>query len=310
VRRYRAGELERRYTDLAVEEDFFINYGFVSAAVHSLMHPRGGAPDRPLRRRTRVEELLAFVRQRGEVHPREVDAHFAHGTVVNYWGGSSSATTHLLDELHYRGWLRVTRRDKGIRLYAVRDPVTADPRSPRDRVDALVDVVVRKYAPLSASSLSRVVARLRYAVPQWRRELPRALARARARLAHVRVDGLDWYWPDGERAERADVDERLRLLAPFDPIVWDRSRFERLWGWAYRFEAYTPVARRKLGYYALPLLWRDRVIGWSNATWRRGELHSAVGYVGGRAPSDRAFARALAAELDRMQRFLAPSATD
>ena len=51
----------------------------------------------------------------------------------------------------------------------------------------------------------------------------------------------------------------VRLLAPFDPIVWDRRRFELLWGWPYRFEAYTPVAKRKLGYYALPLLWRDRV---------------------------------------------------
>lgn len=52
-------------------------------------------------------------------------------------------------------------------------------------------------------------------------------------------------------------DERVRLLAPFDPLVWDRRRFELLWGWPYRFEAYTPPAKRKLGYYALPLLWRD-----------------------------------------------------
>ena len=58
----------------------------------------------------------------------------------------------------------------------------------------------------------------------------------------------------------------MRLLAPFDPVVWDRRRFEILWGWAYRFEAYTPVPKRKLGYYALPLLWRDRVIGWANVS--------------------------------------------
>jgi uncharacterized protein YcaQ len=51
----------------------------------------------------------------------------------------------------------------------------------------------------------------------------------------------------------------VRLLAPFDPVVWDRTRFELFWGWAYRFEAYTPPRLRKLGYYALPLLWRDKV---------------------------------------------------
>ncbi|EWS60580.1 hypothetical protein Y695_04569 [Hydrogenophaga sp. T4] len=55
----------------------------------------------------------------------------------------------------------------------------------------------------------------------------------------------------------------MRLLAPFDPVVWDRDRFERLWDWAYRFEAYTPPAKRVRGYYAMPLLWRDQVIGWA-----------------------------------------------
>jgi uncharacterized protein YcaQ len=96
----------------------------------------------------------------------------------------------------------------------------------------------------------------------------------------------------------------VRLLAPFDPIVWDRRRFELLWGWAYRFEAYTPAPRRKLGYYALPLLWRDRVIGWANVTASDGRIKSDFGYVSGRAPRESAFRDALHAELGRMRRFL------
>ena len=96
----------------------------------------------------------------------------------------------------------------------------------------------------------------------------------------------------------------MRLLSPFDPVVWDRRRFELLWNWAYRFEAYTPVVKRKLGYYALPLLWRDRVIGWANVSWRGGTLHADVGYIDSRAPSDRRFTRALAAELQDLERFL------
>ena len=36
----------------------------------------------------------------------------------------------------------------------------------------------------------------------------------------------------------------MRLLTPFDPVVWDRRRFELFWGWAYRFEAYTPLPKR------------------------------------------------------------------
>ena len=304
VKNYRAGDLERRYARLGLEEDVLINYGFVSGRVYALMHPREKVrlTDRP---RTRRDKVLAFVRERGEVHPKEVDSHFAHGTVTNYWGGSSAATTHVLEDLHYRGWLRVTRRERGIRVYAAREAMPPDDaRAPRDRVDELVDVVVNKYAPLPDLSLSYVVSRLRYAVPQCRRLLKDALARARQRLAHGHVDGIDWYWPAGERARVQTADDTLRLLAPFDPVVWDRRRFELFWGWPYRFEAYTPSAKRRFGYYALPMLWRDQVIGWANLSLVDGRLQSEVGYVAKAPPKDRAFTRALEAELERMRRFL------
>jgi uncharacterized protein YcaQ len=315
VKDYRAGDLERFYSALGVEEDIFVNYGFVTKSVYALMHPRGLASRWPAGRRKRAQLLLEFVRERGTVHPREVDAHFSHGRVTNYWGGSSSATTHLLEAMHYGGLLRVVRREAGIRIYAPHDhrdalappKLDATPTSEGGRVDALVDVVVRKYAPLPAASLSAVVRRLRYAVPQWQGELKSALQRARQRLAHARVDDVDWYWPANERPPRSGRDaaqDAVRLLAPFDPLVWDRRRFELFWGWPYRFEAYTPVSKRKLGYYALPLLWRDHVIGWGNLSLRNGELQSELGYVASRPPRDRAFARELAVELDRLRLFL------
>jgi len=96
----------------------------------------------------------------------------------------------------------------------------------------------------------------------------------------------------------------VRLLAPFDPVVWDRRRFEILWGWAYRFEAYTPSPKRKLGYYALPLLWRDRVIGWGNLSVKNGRLQSDFGYTASQPPKGRAFRRALDEELNRLSVFL------
>ena len=95
------------------------------------------------------------------------------------------------------------------------------------------------------------------------------------------------------------------MLAPFDPLVHDRDRFELLWGWVYRFEAYTPAPKRKLGYYAMPLLWRDRVIGWANLSVKNGDTSSTtLGYIALRAPSERAFKRELNAELDRIRTFL------
>ena len=165
-------------------------------------------------------------------------------------------------------------------------------------------MVVDKYAPLPALSLSALVRRLRYAVPQWRRELNSALMRARERLAHARIDGVDWYWPANERPGIADPQHVVRFLAPFDPIVWDRRRFEMLWGWAYRFEAYTPAAKRKLGYYALPMLWRDRVIGWGNLAVRDGALRVEVGYANATPPRDLRFKSEVEAELERVRVFL------
>lgn len=312
VKDYRVGDIERRYANLDIEEDVFINYGFVTRDLLALMHPRsdgqkkGGEKGEGQISKTQL--LLEFVRERGAVHPREVDEHFSHGTVKNYWGGSSNVTTHLLEAMHYRSRLRVARREKGIRIYTSHqyEPAPTDAAERRRRIDSLVDTVVHIYAPLPGPSLVSYLRRLRYAVPQWHDELKSALERAKQRLAQARVDGVDWYWSMKENVARApiEVQRSLRLLAPFDPVVHDRARFELLWGWAYRFEAYTPVSKRKLGYYAMPMLWRDRVIGWANLSVKNCELNSDFGYVAGHPPGERAFKRELAAELDRMRVFL------
>jgi uncharacterized protein len=304
VKNYLAGDLERRYATLDIDEDVFVNYGFVTSALQTLMHPRTKRGRGAAGKVSQTRLLLEFVREQGAVHPREVDEHFAHGSVKNHWGGSSNATTHLLEDMHYRGLLRVARREKGIRVYDAyqHQPAPKDVAERDRRIDQLVDVVVQLYAPLPSASLSYYVRRLRYAVPQWRAELTMALQRARDRLAHARVDGVEWYWPASEGA-MVEPGPTVRLLAPFDPLVHDRARFALLWGWAYRFEAYTPAAKRRLGYYAMPLLWRDRVVGWANLSVNDGKLKAEFGYAGSQ-PRERLFTRELSAELNRMRAFL------
>jgi uncharacterized protein len=309
---YLAGDLERRYPKLQVEEDFFVNYGFLPRNHHALMHPRTVRKKLTPARARKAEAVLAFVRERGVVHPREVDAHFSHGRVTNWFGGSSNASTQLLDRMHYQGLLRVARRDSGTRVYVARELISAAIAPPSAEVplaakmDALVDVIVRKYAPLPASSLGGLVNRLQYGAPQWAKERPAALARARQRLGHANVDGIEWYWPAEEnpQSRRWRPDDAVRLLTPFDPVVWDRRRFEIFWNWAYRFEAYTPAPKRKLGYYALPLLWQERVIGWGNLTVTDGRLRSEFGYTDGRAPRSDTFRAGLENELQRLREFL------
>ena len=307
---YRAGDLERRYARLGVEEDFFVNYGFLPRAVQSLMHPRNARHKWTKTSMRSAQAVLEFVRRRRVAHPREVDQEFAHGKVKNWFGGSSNASTQLLDAMHYRGLLRVARREGGTRVYAARDAEAVAFVDPDQRLDTLVDLVVAKYAPLPARTLSDLVYRLRIAAPQWESRRRDALQRARERLGSAEVGGVRWYWPAGERPQsrRWRLDEEVRLLTPFDPIVWDRRRFEIFWGWAYRFEAYTPAKKRKLGYYALPLLWRDQVVGWGNVGLKHGVVHTAFGYVSGKPPAAAEFNRALEAEIERMRAFLKGSA--
>ncbi|MEO8120944.1 MAG: crosslink repair DNA glycosylase YcaQ family protein, partial [Rhodoferax sp.] len=83
VKGYCAGDLERRYAKLDIEEDFFVNYGFLPRATQALMHPRTPRAAWPQARWAQAHAVLAFVRAHGVVHPREVDAHFAHGAARN-----------------------------------------------------------------------------------------------------------------------------------------------------------------------------------------------------------------------------------
>ena len=62
-------------------------------------------------------------------------------------------------------------------------------------------------------------------------------------------------------AAPAEVPDRVRTLSPFDPLVRDRKRLARLFGFDYRIEVFVPAARRRYGYYVFPLLERDRLIG-------------------------------------------------
>ena len=254
--------------------------------------------------------MLAFVRERGQVHPRDVDAHFAHGRMTNYWGGSSNASTHLLDGMHYRGMLRVVRRDSGTRVYEAVDhapPIDDSPTGRALRAAALLELIVRKYAPLPAASLTYLVRLLNYGAPHLSAHTQAALREARDVLGSTIIDGTTWYWPVEEKpsSKRHAPDDAIRLLAPFDPIVWDRRRFELLWGWTYKFEAYMPAPKRQFGYYALPMLWHDRVIGWANLTSVAGRLKPSFGYAG-KKPIGAAFRSALDDELQRMTIFMAP----
>ena len=132
-------------------------------------------------------------------------------------------------------------------------------------------------APVAEKTLQAIAARLRRSVPGIanHQAVLRKLLHS-GELKEQSIDGLTYVWPASKRVHE-EPPRRVRFLAPFDPLVWDRKRFEVLWQWPYRFEAYTPPARRIRGYYAMPLLWGERVIrSVANLTRRDGEEFFAL----------------------------------
>ncbi len=298
VEGYRAGDLERRYAELDIEEGLLYAYGFLPSGAWSLLRRRGVKPETPLER-----SVLAEVRRRGPTHPRDLEERLGNDRVENAWGGSSKATTAALDRLQWIGLLRVARRESGIRVYERAPPLGSRP-PPAKRYAELVMLVANVLAPVRERTLRSIAARLRRAVPgvDDHRSAIEALVRS-GRLERGGCEGGTYLWPPTED-EPPEPPRRVRILAPFDPLVWDRDRFEQLWGWTYRFEAYTPVKKRVRGYYAMPLLWGDAIIGWANAGVTDGKLDVDLGFVRSR-PRDRAFRRELDEEIGRLEAFLA-----
>jgi len=293
VKGYLAGDLERHYESMRIEEGILYAYGFLTRELWQLLH----APKQI--RWSRLERrVLEIVSQSGATHPSHLEAHLGRKRVINAWGGYSKATTRALEDLHYHGVLRVVRRENGIRIY---EPAPQrDTLPPNDaRLRRLVMVIISILAPAHLRTIQANIGRYR-AFGNTRSILTQLIRDGE--VATETIDGIDYVWPAAS-GKNVELERRVRFLAPFDPVVWDRQRFEHLWGWPYRFEAYTPVAKRIRGYYAMPVLWGDAVIGWANARVEAGQLIVDVGYAGKR-PSDREFRQELDAEISSLEAFL------
>jgi hypothetical protein len=99
--------------------------------------------------------------------------------------------------------------------------------------------------------------------------------------------------------------EASAFVTPFDSLVWDRPRLKRLFGMDYTIEIYTPMAKRKYGYYVFPFVLGDKIVARCDlkADRSRGALmvrsaHLEPGHVSRRAPP------AMARELERMRNWL------
>jgi uncharacterized protein YcaQ len=91
------------------------------------------------------------------------------------------------------------------------------------------------------------------------REAEHMLAEQRLRALGVRLERGEWHTHPA--ADDSPVPDRVTFLSPFDRLIHDRDRAEALFGFRYRLEMYVPKAKREFGYYVLPVLEGDRIVG-------------------------------------------------
>jgi len=307
VTKYRAGDLARCYDELGLDEGYLHVYGAMTQELRRLVQPWAtrSRSNKEYEPKGLAREVLQAVKASGTAEPKGLRETFGAVRSTNDWGGQSLATTRALEELHYHGLLRVVRRVSGKRVYEYCAPDVA-PLSP-NRNEGLLMFLVRTLAPISLASLAATYNQLRRAtgiVGDRKSLLAKLLANGDLELGVL--DNVQYVWPAQLRAEgeREDPD-RVRFLSPFDPLVWDRARFTHLMGWTYRFEAYIPPASRKFGYYAMPVLFGDRAIGWVNFSTTRGPLTHEINFASCQLAGKR-FIRELEREVVDLKRTLTP----
>ena len=227
---------------------------------------------------TYAEELVARVAAEGPLGASDFDP---EPTIEWYWRPTNRARA-ILEALWEAGRLGLARRDGNRRLYDLPErlyppELLASEIPERDQLRHKLLSRYRAHGLLGASGS----AELWYGVhpPEGRRE-DRGALRAELLRELVETGELHAVAVEGVRGERYVLTEELTtldraaeapgagagppqaaLLAPLDPLLWDRDFLRSLYGFDYVWEVYVPAARRRWGYYVLPLLFGDRLVG-------------------------------------------------
>ena len=208
--------------------------------------------------RAYLDEVLAFVTRNGPTIASQVPG---GGKADGGWWGWSKGKL-ALETLFDQGLVTTAKRDGFERLYDIPErvipaEVLALPTPPeRDAIRQLLELSARAHGVGTEIDLRDY---FRLPIPATKAALAELVEQGV--LIPVSVEG----WKQQAYLHRdAPIPRKAggtALLSPFDPMVWERARAERLFSFHYRIEIYTPAPQRKFGYYVLPLLHHDRIVG-------------------------------------------------
>src|SRR5258706_4817195 len=212
-----------------------------------------------------VDKVMTHIRENGPV--RSADFERADGAQSGWWNWKDEKTA--LEGLLMKGDLMVAKRHNFQRIYDLPErilPDWDDGRTPS------LEVVHETFVLNTVKALG--VTKTAWIADYFR--LYKKIAQSvieklakRGQLQTVKVEGWDvpgYFHPDQRDAIEAAANgqipvSRTTLLSPFDPMVWDRARAQELFNFTYQIECYTPAPKRIYGYFTLPILYNNALIG-------------------------------------------------
>jgi uncharacterized protein YcaQ len=206
--------------------------------------------------------------------PLSTAAFAEHGHAIDWWWAPTRASRAVMEALFVVGRIGIARRDGNRRYYdLIERLVPAEMLAVREsEEDALRHRLLSRYRATGLTKPTGTQSEVMYSAGSTADRIRRTDELVAAgELLPVEVEGLKggprYIIADEEPILEATADPTdmpppsVSFIAPLDPLAWDRRLLRELWGFDYLWEVYVPEAKRKWGYYVLPILFGDRLVG-------------------------------------------------
>jgi uncharacterized protein YcaQ len=244
-----------------------------------------------------VRYVIGELRRRGPLRARDLENRAAEGWRTGGWNDEGQNVPMLLDILWLQGRVMIVGRDGQQRIWDLAS--RSLPRVPARPASVIAaDLVDRQLRARGLERLERIGTLFDGPVPMRDAAIRRHLRDGL--IVPVEVEGLPGRWVAHRDLLDTTFRGRTTLLSPFDDLISDRERTERLFDFRFRLEIYVPKAKREFGYFVLPILRGDRLIGRIDPLYDRkaGVLRVSALYAESHArPADGAAARHAIEEL-------------
>ena len=198
-----------------------------------------------------AEKIFASLDTNGPLRTRTAGREDGH--TISGWGSRTTMVARVAEKLWLHGAIAIARRDNFERYF--------------DRAERLLPHAHALPPVTEAEEAAYKARKVLRAKRLFRRKPALFSLLPEADITKITIEGdpKAWYALTEDvgtvmQADQSDIGSSVHLLAPLDPLIYDRERNRILWDFDYTWEVYTPAAKRRWGYYVLPILYGDKIV--------------------------------------------------